>query len=156
MFPFAAVAVSLVDFGVGATVLVGMLAYYHVAPWSGLLLLPVILAVHIAFTAALALLLAMANLFYRDVKYLFDVLLMVWMFASATVYPSEALGPGILGWIVRANPMTIIIDAYREVILYGSFPAPVAFASVAVTMCVLMPAAWLTFHRLEFQFAEYV
>jgi ABC-type polysaccharide/polyol phosphate export permease len=156
MFPFAAVAVSLVDYGVGAIVLVAMLAYYHVVPGSGLLMVPLILLVHVAFTAALALLLAMANLFYRDVKYLFDVFLMVWMFASATVYPSEALGHGILGWIVRANPMTVIIEAYRETILYGSLPAPVAFASVAATIGVLMPAAWLAFHKLEFQFAERV
>jgi ABC-type polysaccharide/polyol phosphate export permease len=154
MFPFSAVAVSLVDYAVGATLLVAMLAYYHVVPGTGLLLLPAILAVHVAFTAALALLLAMANLFYRDVKYLFDVFLMVWMFASATVYPSEAMGRGVLGWIVRTNPMTVIIEAYRDVFLYGSWPAPAPFVGVAAATFIFLPAVWLTFHRMEFQFAE--
>jgi lipopolysaccharide transport system permease protein len=154
MFPFSAVAVALVDFGVGASVLVVMMAYYHVVPGSGVVLLPAILAVHVAFTAALALFLAMANLFYRDVKYLFDVFLMVWMFASATVYPSEAMGRGILGWAVRTNPMTVIIEAYREVLLYGSWPAPAPFVGVAVATFILLPAVWLMFHRMEFQFAE--
>jgi ABC-type polysaccharide/polyol phosphate export permease len=94
IFPFSAVAVSLVDHAIAAIVLVGMMAYYGVAPSSALILLPTIVAVQVMFTAALALLLAMANLFYRDVKYLFDVMLTVWMFASAVVYPVE----GLTGW----------------------------------------------------------
>ena len=76
------------------------------------------IVVQIAFTAALALLLAMANLFYRDVKYLFEVVLTVWMFASAVVYPADAVG-GALGALIRANPMTAIVEAYRHVLLYG-------------------------------------
>ena len=153
IFPFAAVAVSLVDFAVAATVLAAMMAYYGVAPSSAVLLLPTIVAVQVMFTAALALLLAMANLFYRDVKYLFDVALTVWMFASAVVYPVE----GITGWVgtlIRANPMTAIVDAYRHVLLYGTVPDAVSFGSAAVLALVLLPSAWLLFHRCEFRFAE--
>jgi ABC-type polysaccharide/polyol phosphate export permease len=153
IFPFSAVAVSLVDFAVAAIVLVAMMAYYGIAPSSALLLLPTIVAVHVMFTAALALLLSMANLFYRDVKYLFDVALTVWLFASAVVYPVE----GITGWVgtlIRANPMTAIVDAYRNVLLYHTMPDAVSFGSTALVALVLLPAAWVLFHRCEFRFAE--
>jgi lipopolysaccharide transport system permease protein len=153
IFPVAAVAVSLVDYAVAATVLVAMMFYYQVPLTAALLLLPGIVLIHTFFTAALALLLAMANLFYRDVKYLFDVVLTVWMFASAVVYPADAL-EGPLGVVIRANPMTIIVEAYRSVLLYGRTPEPVAVVSVAVLTMLLFPAAWLLFHRSEFQFAE--
>jgi lipopolysaccharide transport system permease protein len=154
MFPFSSVAVSLVDFAVASTVLVAMLVYYGITPGGVIVYLPMVLLVHAAFTAALALALAMANLFYRDVKYLFDVVLTVWMFASATVYPADALG-GRLGWLVRANPMTTIIEAYRSVLLYGTAPDATSFALVALLTAFLLPATWLLFHRLEFQFAEH-
>jgi ABC-type polysaccharide/polyol phosphate export permease len=153
IFPFSAVAVSLVDFAVAAVVLVAMMAYYGVGPSSALLLLPTIVAVQVAFTAALALLLAMANLFYRDVKYLFDVVLTVWMFASAVVYPVE----GITGWagtLIQANPMTAIVEAYRHILLYGTVPDAVSFGSTALLALVLLPSAWVLFHRCEFRFAE--
>jgi lipopolysaccharide transport system permease protein len=153
IFPFAAVAVSFVDFVVAATVLVGMMAYYHVGSFVSLVFLPAVLVVHVAFTTALALLLAMANLFYRDVKYLFEVVLTFWMFASAIVYPVDAVH-GTLGTLIRANPMTGIVDAYRRVLLYGTAPDPVSFGSVAALSLLLLPAAWLVFHRSEFRFAE--
>jgi ABC-type polysaccharide/polyol phosphate export permease len=75
------------------------------------------------------------------------------MFASAVVYPADAL-EGTLGVVIRANPMTIIVEAYRSVLLYGRAPEPVAVVSVAVLTMLLFPAAWLLFHRSEFQFAE--
>src|SRR4030095_11515629 len=77
IFPFAAVAVSFVDLAVPAVPLVAMMAYYDIAISASLLLLPLVVAVHVSLTTALALLLAMANLLYRHVKYLFDVLLTV-------------------------------------------------------------------------------
>jgi ABC-type polysaccharide/polyol phosphate export permease len=155
IFPFSAVAVSLVDFAVAATALVAMLAYYRVPPSPALVMLPLVVVVHAAFTAALALLLAMANLFYRDVKYLFEVLLTIWMFASAVVYPID----GVHGWVgtsMRLNPMTAIIESYRHIILYGDAPDAAAFGGVCAVTAVLLPAAWLLFHRTEFRFAEHI
>jgi ABC-type polysaccharide/polyol phosphate export permease len=50
--------------------------------------------------------------------------------------------------------MTAIVDAYRHVILYGAPPEPVTFVSVMALSLLLLPLAWLLFHRSEFQFAE--
>jgi len=152
IFPFSAVTVALVDFLVASTVLVAMMIYYGVSPGPTLLLLPALIVVQTAFTAALALFLSMANLFYRDVKYLFEIVLTVWMFASAVVYPVDALS-GRFGAVVRANPMTAIVEAYRSVILYGHAP-DASFAWAAAASLLLLPATWLLFHRSEFQFAE--
>ena len=152
IFPFAAIAVALVDFLVGSLLLLAMMGYYGVTPTTALVALPLVVGAQVAFTAALALLLSMANLFYRDVKYLFEVMLTVWMFASAVVYPSRGL-TGWLGAVVRGNPMTAIVEAYRSVLLEGRAPDP-AFAWMAAATVALLPVAWLVFHRLEFQFAE--
>ena len=51
---------------------------------------------HIAFTAGVALLLAMGNLFYRDVKYLFEVVITVLDVRDSVLYPTRNVvgGPG--------------------------------------------------------------
>jgi ABC-type polysaccharide/polyol phosphate export permease len=156
IFPFSAVAVSLVDFLVAASVLVVMLFYYRIAPTPALLLLPLVIAVQALFTLAVALLLSMANLFYRDVKYIFEAILTVWMFASAIVYPIESVQGGLLGLVIRLNPMTTIVEAYRHVLLYGTTPPLVPFLAVAMLSVLVLPASWLLFHRSEFRFAEHI
>jgi len=153
IFPFSAVIVSLVDFAVAALVLVGLMAYYGVGVTSSLLLLPAVLVVHIAFTMSVSLLLAMGNLFYRDVKYLFEIVAVVWMFLSSVLYPVELLG-GRTGRLVLLNPMTPIIDGYRRTILYGQSPFTPAFAFATVVSFLLLAIAWIVFHRAEFEFAE--
>jgi lipopolysaccharide transport system permease protein len=152
IFPVSAVLVSLVDLAVGSVVLVGIMAWYGVGPSITLLALPAVIVVHVAFTTALALMLAMANLFYRDVKYLFEVLLTVWMFATAVLYPLEAVG-GWWGRLLQLNPMTPVITAYRAVLLQGQWP-PAAFGMVAVATVLFVAIAWVSFHRAEYQFAE--
>jgi lipopolysaccharide transport system permease protein len=153
VFPFSAILVSLVDFAVASLVLVAMMAWYHIAPGRALLLLPVIVAVHVVFTAGVALLLAMGNLFYRDVKYLFEIVLAVWMFATSVVYPIDQIG-GRLGAALMLNPMTPIIDAYRSVLLRNELPAAGPFAYAAAVAVALLGIGWVAFHRAEFQFAE--
>lgn len=152
IFPFSSVIVCLVDFAVGSVVLAALMLWYQVPVGLSLVWLPVVIAVQVVFTAAIALLLSMANLFYRDVKYLFEVVIAVWMFATSVVFPVDAV-PGAIGTLLRLNPMTPIIDAYRAVILLNSAPPP-AFGLAAVMAFVCFAGAWLWFHRLEFRFAE--
>lgn len=154
IFPFSAVVVSTVDLLVGSVVLVGLMFYYHTGLHLSAALVPLVLLVELVFTAALALFLAMANLFYRDIKYLFEVVITVWMFATSVLYPSNMVG-GKLGLVMRLNPMTPIIDAYRTV-LFGGGHLDGAFYGAAAMSFAALGLAWLIFHRAEFQFAENV
>jgi lipopolysaccharide transport system permease protein len=153
IFPFSSVIVAAVDSAVGAILLVGFMIYYGVHVTPALAFLPVIVLVQLAFTAGVALLLAMGNLFYRDVKYLFEVAITAWMFATSVLYPLANV-KGWLGTLLKLNPMTPIIDAYRLVLLKGELPAAEPFAVVAVVSFSLLAIGWLTFHRAEYQFAE--
>jgi ABC-type polysaccharide/polyol phosphate export permease len=152
IFPVSAVLVSLVDFAVGSIVLVAMMAYYGIAPGWAMLVLPAVVAVHVAFTVGVSLMLAMGNLFYRDVKYLFEIAVTVWMFATSVVYPMDLVG-GHLRLVLALNPMTPIIDAYRSVLLRGELPPP-AFAVTAAGSLIFAAWAAVVFHRAEYQFAE--
>ena len=153
IFPFSAVIVAAVDAAVAAILLVGFMIFYRVGVTPALLFLPVVVIVQLAFTAGMALFLAMGNLFYRDVKYLFEVAITAWMFLTSVLYPMGNLD-GWVGVVLRLNPMTPIIEAYRDVLLLGRLPAAEPFAMVSALSLVILATGWLTFHRAEFQFAE--
>jgi len=153
IFPFSAVAVSLVDFAVASTVLIGLMVYFQVAPTRTIVLLPAVLLVHVVFTAGVGLLLSLGNLFYRDVKYIFDLVLTIWMFMTSVLYPLDAIG-GRVALLVRLNPMTPIIDGYRVALFGLPMRDPVGFGVAAFLAFAILAGSWLLFHRSEFQFAE--
>lgn len=152
ILPLSTVAVCFVDFAVGASALAALMVWYGIAPGAHLLWLPLVVAVHVAFTIAVAFTLAMGNLFYRDVRYLFEILIAVWMFASPVVYPVDGVG-GLAGAALQLNPMTPIVDAYRAALLLNA-PPPASLGLAAAVAAAALGAAWALFHRLEFEFAE--
>lgn len=153
VLPFSAVIVALIDFLVASTVLAALMAYYGIAPAWSVLFLPVVLVVQLAFTAGVALLVSMANLFYADVKYVLELALIVWMFSTSVVYPVDRVG-GAAGELLALNPMTPIIEAYRSILIRGELPAALPFMAVTLVSFATLAVGWLTFHRAEFRFAE--
>ena len=154
VFPLAQVISSGVDFAVAATVLVGLMAWYGYWPQTTVLFLPVVLIVQLLFTAGLGFILSMGNLFYRDVKYIFEVVLLLWMFVTSVVYPIKLQTQW--AWLLALNPMTPIINAYRDVLLVGQLPDPAGFAYAAgVALLVAVGGLWW-FHETEYLFAEHI
>jgi lipopolysaccharide transport system permease protein len=153
IFPVSIVLVALVDFTVANLVLVGLMTFYGIAPSVTMMYVPIVVLVHVTFTIAVGLILAMANLFYRDVKYIFEVVLAVGMFATSVLYPVSLIG-GRTAKLMYLNPMTPIVDGYRRAMVMGENPLTPAFAATAVIASVMFVAAWILFHRAEYTFAE--
>ena len=153
VFPFSTMLVCVVDFVVGLSILGALMLYYWIPVSPTALFLPVLVAVQLMFTAGLAMLLAPANLYYRDVKYILDALIVVWMFVTPVVYPTRQL-TGALGVMLQMNPLAPIIDGYRAVLLRGELPEAIPFAWAAAVSFVLFSVGWVVFHRAEYGFAE--
>ena len=159
VFPLSAVLSCLFDFVLAATVLVGLIAYYDVfSPWDYRLRattawIPVVFAVQLAFTAGLALWVSLANLFFRDVKYLVTVILQLWMFLTNVIYPLPSNDP-LVRALINANPMTPIIASYRRCLIDGLPPEPVPLLSATLISALVLVTGWRIFREAEHKFAE--
>lgn len=158
-FPFSCVTTALVDFCIGMMALAALMFFYHARglwsfEWhSSLLFLPAVLIVQTMLTAGLGMLLAMGNLFYRDVRQVLGVALQLGMFVSAVVVPVPA-GSSWAAALLATNPMVPIISGYRECLLHGRLPNAFEFAYAAAFSLVVLAAGWAAFRRASFRFAE--
>jgi lipopolysaccharide transport system permease protein len=158
-FPFSCVATSMVDFFMGLAALAGLMFYHHAkGSWSfswhsSIFFLPAILLVQTTLTAGLGMLLAMGNLFYRDVRQILSVALQLGMFISAVVVPAPP-GSSRAAVIFAINPMVPIITGYRECLLHGKLPEALAFAYAAIFSLVVFVAGWIAFRTASYRFAE--
>ena len=159
VFPFSSIGSAFADFFIAGSVLVGLIGYFHYGtrwtfvPTTALAFVPVIVLVQAVFTAGLGMLLAMANLFYRDVRQLLGVAIQLWMFLTCVVYPIKNDGSW-WGIVAVCNPMTPIIKAYRQCILEGTIPAGGAFVSACVTAACTFVIGWWAFRKMSHKFAE--
>jgi ABC-type polysaccharide/polyol phosphate export permease len=160
VFPLSSLAGSFVDFTIASLVLLPFYIYFAVRgdvdPGPMLLLLPFVLLIQMIFSAGLSLFLSMANLFFRDVKYIMTFILQMWFFATNVVYPITFDAHPNLRWIAYVNPMIPILDAYRAILMGQPIPSPVGLLVSAIIALAVFYFGWKTFHRAEFKFAEYV
>lgn len=109
-------AAKLVDFFIASVIFIGMMVFFQIPfSWHMLLFFP-ILFVQMLFTFGLSLFLSATNLLYRDVQYLFQLVLGLWFYLTPVIYPVE-LFPEQFRWIFALNPMAVFINAYRQVLL---------------------------------------
>lgn len=155
VFPLAKIGAALVDFAIGLVVLAGLMAWFGIAPTAAIVWLPVVVLVHLALVAGLGLALAAANVFFRDVQYVFDVVVLVWMFASPVF--AQTGGRRFIGGVdvfADLNPMHPILQGYRDVILHGGLRDPGHFVLGAAWALAFLVLGFLLFARCEPLFAE--
>lgn len=159
VFPLSCVGGAFVDFCIAMAVLVGLVAYFHFSgtwtftPRTTLLFLPVVVAVQIVMSVGIGMMLAMANLFYRDVRQIAGVTIQLLMFVSNVVVPIPQDG-SLLGRIIALNPMVPIIGAYRDCVIHGHLPGAGGFIYATVVAFIVLVCGWACFRRASYRFAE--
>ena len=125
------------------------------APTWRLVLMPGAIALQFCLILGLSAFLAAANVFYRDIAQILDVLLMAWMYLSPIIYPVR-LVPEHLLRVYRLNPMVPIIELYRAALIGDPLPSPGGVAYLAGWGVVTLVCGIWMFVRLESQFAKEV
>jgi len=88
--------------------------------WAYLALFPV-LAIHMLFAIGLGMILAVLNVFFRDVGKLFDIITQFWFWMTPIVYPISALPEWALP-IMKFNPMVPLVVTYQGILVRGEMP----------------------------------
>ncbi|MBQ6449337.1 ABC transporter permease [bacterium] len=145
----------VVDFLFASIILIGMMIFYRHGVTVHVLWVVPIFVIQFLFTYGLSLFLAAANLFYRDVRHLLNLVVMTWMYLTPVMYDADIF-PSKYRWIFQINPMAVFVNAYRQVILGVD---PPNFRSLAIGLVLsLVVCAWgyRFFKKLEGQFADSV
>ena len=154
VFPFASTLASLFDFLISSVTLAIILIAVNVGVSIYLLWLPVLLLFLIFITTGLGMLLACANLFYRDVKYIVEVIAMFAIFFTPVFYDSKMFGK----WetLLLLNPLAPILECLNSIILLHQPPNYLWLAYSGIFSIITFYISWKIFHKLEFAFAEYI
>lgn len=111
VLPLSAIAAQAVDAGVGLLLLAVLLPFLGADLGLAALWLPVLLVLLVGFTTGVGMLLACANLFLRDVKYILQVVLTFGIFFTPVLLEPAQMGR--LGAVAMLNPLAPILEGLR-------------------------------------------
>ncbi|MCL4562639.1 MAG: ABC transporter permease [Chloroflexi bacterium] len=122
VFVVSAVATGMVNLGLSFVVLLGIALILGVQVNFTLLVLPISILIATLFTFGIGLVLATAAVYFSDIMPFYDVILMVWFYATPVFYPADII-PAQWAWVFKLNPMVYIVDIFRQPIFQGTIPS---------------------------------
>jgi ABC-type polysaccharide/polyol phosphate export permease len=155
LFPIASVTSNLVNLLLS---LIPLFLYMAVigAPFSRhMVWLPVAILTLYIFAIGFALSIGTLNVFFRDVQFFYEAGLSVWFYATPIFYPPQII-PEEWRFILHANPMYSIIEAFRDPLYSATAPnVPALLTSLAAAIATFL-FGWWVFHRFEERFINFV
>jgi ABC-type polysaccharide/polyol phosphate export permease len=152
---YSTIIAKLVDFFYSCLVLVFFLFIFKIPITIYYLWLPVIFLIQLLLMAGISLMVAALNLFYRDIQYLLNLILLLWMYITPIMYPIEII-PMQYRFIMSLNPMAVIVNAYRQVLLSGKDPNMSSLGIAAAVSLIIFSLGFALFKKMEGEFADYV
>ncbi len=155
VLPIAALLARVVDFAIALALLLVLIPLFGLSlPIGVLAYLPLPLSVQLTFSLGLGLAGAALNVFYRDVRHLFVLLLQVAFYATPVIYPIS-LVPESIRPLYQLNPMVGVIGAYHDILLRAE-PPDASLAIAALVAAAVMVGGYALFKKTEPQFADIV
>ncbi len=155
IFPLSSILAKSVDLILSASILAVILIIFKVTIFPSILFLPVIFLFHFMLVLGVSLVLSATNVFFRDVENILSVFLMVWMYMTPIIYPPELI-PANLVSLFNLNPMTGIVNAYRNVVLYGVPPPMPSFAYSMIFSLAIFVLGFVYFRKRSRYFADVI
>ena len=156
--PTSVVGGALLDMSISMIFVIGLMAWFHVAPSWTVVLLPLLLLLTMACALGAGCLFSALTVTYRDVRFLLPFIGQVWMYASFVAFPVGIVGPR---WriLLALNPMFGIVAAWRQMLMGGAPTEMTGWRPLFLVSSILVTAGLFFlgvfyFRRTERRFAD--
>ncbi len=153
ILPISVVTSEAVNFLISTIIIIAFVLCYGMGLCKYILFYPLIVLVQYLITLAISLVLSSITVYFRDFQHLIGIALQLLFYATPIVYASETI-PANFAWILKINPMTYIIDAYRSVFYTQTMPnitSLMVLLLIAIIGCII---GYIIFNKLQKGFAE--
>lgn len=155
ILPISVATSGLINFLISCIIIVVFCIFGGVGVSWHLILLPIIFILQYILTLGLAFGLSAINVYIKDTEYIILFLINMLFYATPILYPAT-LFPEKIRWALYINPMTQIIDCYRDIFLYHQVPALSSLLYLVFIAVIVFFVGLAIFRKLEKGFAEEV
>jgi ABC-type polysaccharide/polyol phosphate export permease len=155
IFPLAAVVSNMINLLLSLIPLILIMLVMRHPFYATWFYLPVPLLALTIFTVGATFFFATANVYYRDVAHILQVILQVWFYVTPILYSID-LFPVQYHWIFRLNPLIFVMNGFRLSVYYGLLPTAQSIVASFVCAFLALFLGFAIFRRYQDQFVYYV
>ena len=154
LLPLVPVLSTFIESTMGLVLLITFVAFSVKTLHLTLLLLPLIWLPQLLLTAGLGYLAAAFTVFFRDVPQTIAVALNLWFYITPIIYPVTAIPEALRSWVWALNPLTTIVEVYRDLVIVGQVQHLSQWLIVWVASLFIFGIGWWIYRRLRPAFAD--
>jgi ABC-2 type transport system permease protein len=155
VFPVAALLSNMINLLLSLIPLALLiLIMRHPFYWTWLYL-PVPLLALAIFTLGATFFFAAANVYYRDVAHILQVVLSAWFYFTPIIFPLDML-PAQYQWLFKLNPIIYVINGFRLSVYYGMLPRAQSIIASFVCAFISLFLGYRLFRKYQNSFVFYV
>ncbi len=147
---FSSVAQSIFEFLIKFGLIIVFFFVFKFVPSWGIIFFPLALIPVLILTLGLSLILSLVNGVLRDTVNIVSLLTTFLMFLTPVLYPISA-GKSVF---FKLNPLSPLITAPRDLIVYGHIKEPIDFFIVSVLSFLLFFVSWRVFYLAKTKIPE--
>ncbi len=148
VFPLSFTFTQLINFLFGLIVIALFLTVFGVVPTWHIVFLPYLIVITIAFLLAIGLVLGYITVFIRDIDNILTHVIRIFFYASPIIWEGGRLPPEY-GLIVAINPIAIIVNAYRDILMYHQAPSFIPLGIILVLSTIIIVYMMYHFSKNE-------
>ncbi len=153
ILPISVVTSEGVNFLISTIIILGFVIFGGIGLSIHILWYFVILAIQYVVSIGFAFIVSSLSVYFRDLLHLLSIIIQLLFYATPIVYTASAVPEG-LQWIIKINPMSYLIEAYRN-IFYNKMPPDMKSLFIPLVMGIaLCIIGYMIFKKLERRFAE--
>ncbi len=153
ILPISLVTSETITFLISTVIIIGFVLITGVGISTLILFYPLLLLAQYIILIGISLIVSCVTVYFRDLQHFIGVFLQLLFYGTPIVYSIDTI-PERFRWILNINPMTHIIEGYRDIFYYQQMPNMKSiFVIIAIGILVVL-IGYAIFNKLQKRFAE--
>lgn len=153
ILPISVVTSGAVNFVISTIIILAFVIFSGIGISKYILLYPFILIVQYILLLGISFIVSAITVYFRDLEHIIGIILMAAFYGTPIVYKLEQL-PANLQILMKLNPMTHLINAYRAIFYYHQLPNMKMLGILLIASIGLTVVGYYIFKKLQKGFAE--
>lgn len=153
ILPISIVTSEAVNFFISTIIIIGFVIFGGLGITKYIVFYPVVLIAQYLLLIAISFIVSSISVYIRDLQHLVGVALQLLFYGTPIVYASETI-PENFKWILNINPMTYIINGYRDIFYNQTMIDIKPLLILILCSIVACVIGYLIFNKLQKGFAE--